>query len=390
MSRERSPLRVGLMVLAALVALAVGVFFIGDQSRLFARKNDYYMTSRNVAGLNEGNPVRLNGVTVGVVEEIDLPQEPEEEQIRIEVSVESRYEKRIRRDSRARIRTLGLLGDKYVEITSGSMNEPEIPPGGRIPTEAATNVDRLIASGEDVMDNLVAISHSFRNILGRIDRGEGFVGELTTEQEGQKLTESLREALDSINQLASTVEEAEGPLPRLIKDRELADRMTSAVTRLDSILAKADTGPGLLPAMLDDPDLEEETRSTLADLRETAASLQSLTSDLEDGDGLAQKLLTDEEYGDRVSRELETLVENLSEVARKLNQGEGTAARMINDPQVYQAVEDIIVGVNESKILRWLIRNRQKKGIEKRYEESVEDTSDDAPPPGDASSPPSS
>lgn len=384
MSQERSPLRVGVTILAALVALALGVFFIGEQSRLFSRKHEYTMTSHNVAGLNEGNPVRLNGVTVGIVEDIDLPREPEEEQIQIRVSVESRYENRIRQDSRARIRTLGLLGDKYVEITSGSMDEPKISPGGKIPTQAATNVDKLIASGEDVMDNLVAISHSFRSILERVDRGEGFVGELTTEQKGQKLTASLQEALDSINQLADSVEKGEGPLPRLVRDRELADRMTSAVNRLDSVLAKAETGPGLLPAMLDDPGLEEETRATLADLRETAASVRSVTAELEEGDGLAQKLLTDEEYGDHIARELETLVESLSEVARKLNEGEGTAARLVNDPQVYQAIQDIIVGIDESKILRWLIRNRQKKGIEKRYEESTEGTPDEEPPTGES------
>ncbi|HSS78080.1 MAG TPA: hypothetical protein VLV54_15225, partial [Thermoanaerobaculia bacterium] len=48
--------------------------------------------------------------------------------------------------------------------------------------------------------------------------------------------------------------------------------------------------------------------------------------------------------------------------------GNGSAAMLINDPQIYDAVNDIIIGVNESRILRWLIQNRQKKGIEKRYD----------------------
>ena len=54
-------------------------------------------------------------------------------------------------------------------------------------------------------------------------------------------------------------------------------------------------------------------------------------------------------------------------------------AKLIDDPALYQAMNDIVIGVNESKFLRWLIRNRQEKGIEKRYDDAVE--AGEAPPP---------
>ena len=384
MTTKGSPFRVGLLVLVALGALAAGVFLIGDQNRLFSSKNDYYLTSMNVGGLNEGNPVRLNGVAVGLVEKIELPQDADEKELRIEISIEKRYATRIREDSLARIRTLGLLGDKYIEVTSGSSDAEIIPPGGRIPTQPATNVDKLITSGEDVVDNLVAISHSFRNILSRVDRGEGLVGELTSEDE--QLSTSLRNALVSIEELANTLEDGDGPLGRLIHDEAMGDRLAASIERFAAVLDKVESGPGLLPAMLDDEALKEETRATLADLREAAASARSFSEQLEEGDGLATKLLTDEEFSQRVSDELESLLRNLNEVSEKLNRGDGTAARLIEDPQIYDAIQDIIVGVDESKILRWLIRNRQKKGIEVRYEETVEDGSGTEPPPDPAAS----
>ena len=380
MAPKRSALRVGLLVLGALLALAAGVFLIGDQNRLFASKNTYFLTSMNVEGLNEGNPVRLNGVTVGLVERIDLPQAADEEELRIEISIEKRYSHRIREDSLARIRTLGLLGDKYIDVTSGSPDRAIIPPEGRIPTQAATNVDKLIASGEDVVDNMVAISHSFRNILARVDRGEGFVGELTT-GEGEELSSSLRNALDSVERLAEALESSEGPLGRLIHDQALGDRLAGSIDRLHSVLGKMESGPGLLPAMLDDEALKQEARATLADLRDTAASVRSFSVQLEEGDGLATKLLTDEAYAEKVSNDLESLLENLHEVSEKLNRGDGTAAQMINDPRVYEAIQDIIVGVDESKLLRWLLRNRQKKGIEKRYDDALGDETDEPDEP---------
>ena len=51
-----------------------------------------------------------------------------------------------------------------------------------------------------------------------------------------------------------------------------------------------------------------------------------------------------------------------------MNRGEGTAGKLINDPSVYESVNDILIGINESKLLRWLIRNRQQSGIQKRYD----------------------
>jgi hypothetical protein len=69
-----------------------------------------------------------------------------------------------------------------------------------------------------------------------------------------------------------------------------------------------------------------------------------------------------------------------------VSRGDGTAAKLINDPQIYDAVNDVIIGINESRILRWLIRNRQKKGIEKRYEDTKKTLEEQGvtPPPLDS------
>jgi hypothetical protein len=54
---------------------------------------------------------------------------------------------------------------------------------------------------------------------------------------------------------------------------------------------------------------------------------------------------------------------------------------LINDPAVYESINDILIGINESQMLRWLIRNRQQKGIEKRYDAGVEQPAPPPPPP---------
>ncbi|HKV06818.1 MAG TPA: MlaD family protein [Thermoanaerobaculia bacterium] len=383
MSPRTREIRVGLVILAAMLVLAAGIFLIGERNNLFARKDSYFIEFNNVGGLKAGNPVQLNGVDVGTVERVELPQDPERSQIRIWISVERKYSDRIRGPqnpravvdgqpaSRARIKTLGLLGDKFIEINSGSTVYPIIPPENQIPAAQPTNVDALLASGEDVMDNVVEISSSLSKILGRMERGEGLLGELTSNSpSGERLKASLLGTSESLERIANKIETGDGPLPRLLNDRAMANKLASSLDRFDSLLLQAQSGPGLLPGLLNDPSMRTEVNTTLASLKDVAQDLQAFTADLETSDALLPKLVKDEEYGRQVTGQIRELVERLNAISVKLSEGNGTAAKLINDPQIYDAVNDVIIGVNESRLLRWLIRNRQKAGIEKRYEDT--------------------
>lgn len=365
----RSEVKVGLLLVVALVVLASGIWLLGEESNLFRSKNTYSIRFDTVSGLNSGNPVQLNGVDVGEVRRVILPQDPGESEIVVWVSVDQRYAQRIRQDSQARIKTLGLLGDKYVEITSGSPEAPVIPDGGQIPTAPATSVDELLASGEDVMDNVTAITFALREILERTERGEGILGALTSEA-GRDVTESLQATLKSVQQLMEKLNQGEGPLGRLLNDREMGDRLESTFARLDRVLTQAEEGDGLLPSLLNDAETKERFDRTLGRLEETVAHLETLSEDLGRGDGLLHKLLQDEEYAEKVSADLEQLLERLNTLAARMTEGDGTVAKLLRDDQLYQALDDILVGINESWMLRWLIRNRQKAGIEERYEDA--------------------
>ena len=121
MSRESAVARrVGLLVLVAIAVGVAALFVLGDRQQLFVSKNRYKIRFQNVNGLAEGSTVQLSGVKVGSVDRIVLPGDMGESLLEVRIAVDARYEQRIRQDSVARIKTLGLLGDKYLELTSGS------------------------------------------------------------------------------------------------------------------------------------------------------------------------------------------------------------------------------------------------------------------------------
>jgi phospholipid/cholesterol/gamma-HCH transport system substrate-binding protein len=360
------------------VVLMTFVFFIGSEQKIFARKNEYQVRFDTVAGLSEGNPVRISGVTVGVVKDIQLPRDPKARDVMISLMVDRKYAERIRGDSRARLKKLGLLaGDNYIDITPGSPRFPELDPGSIIPAQRQTNVDQLLASGEDVVDNLVQISYSLKNILARVDRGEGLLGELTTAPETkQRLTDTVMATLNKTNSILSHVESGKGLIGKLVYDDAYATQLTESLATTSRSLQSITTSVqhsfeannGMLPALLSDPEGKKKIMDLVSNLQTTSANLATFSATLQQGQGVIPRLMNDKVYGDQALSEFTTLLHQLNDTVAKINNGQGTAGKIIADPSVYESINDILIGINESKLLRWLVRNRQQTGIDKRYD----------------------
>ena len=140
-------LRVGALTIAALVLLAVAILTIGQRQQIFTRHTRYRTSFSNVT--------RLSGVNVGFVESIELPIKPGEGDIVVRFSVDQIYTERIREDSIASIKTIGLLGDKYLAVTAGTPDAPRVLEGGMVTGRDPAEVEELVAGGEDLMENLV-------------------------------------------------------------------------------------------------------------------------------------------------------------------------------------------------------------------------------------------
>jgi phospholipid/cholesterol/gamma-HCH transport system substrate-binding protein len=372
--------RVGLLVAGSLIILMVFLFFIGSEQKIFARKNEYEVRLENVTGLTEGNPVRMSGVTIGTIRDIKLPFDPKQKQVEILVMIDRKYAERVRGDSRIRLKKLGLLtGDSYIDVTPGTPRFPPLEPGSIIPSQRQTDVEAIISSGEDLMDNFVQISYSLKNVLQRIDRGEGLLGELTVAPDTkQRVTDTLLTTLNKTNAALTHMESGKGVLGKLIYDDVYADQLTASLGSASQSLAAItlnvqrsfESNDGLMPALMNDPQAKTRVYEVVENLRVTSDNLAKFTSSMQTGQGLVPRLLNDKEYGDQALVEFATLVKQLNAVVGKINNGEGTAGKVVNDPAIYESINDILIGINESKLLRWLIRNRQQSGINKRAEET--------------------
>src|SRR5262245_13054266 len=124
--------RVGTLVLAALVIAGVAIFLLGRQEHLWERKVGYELRFARTNGLQTGAPVSLAGVPIGSVERLRFASDTTKNEIIVGIAVDADVASRIRTDTKATIRTLGLLGDKAIELVPGSdAGADAIPAGGR-------------------------------------------------------------------------------------------------------------------------------------------------------------------------------------------------------------------------------------------------------------------
>ena len=124
-----SKLKVGLVITIAFLVLCLAVFFAGNIQSLLSKKTELRIQFRDVVGLRKGAPVWILGLEEGSVKDITL--DPVRGVI-VTIAVNKNALQFVRQDSLATILTMGLLGDKYIGLSTGSPQAQPIRPGEMI------------------------------------------------------------------------------------------------------------------------------------------------------------------------------------------------------------------------------------------------------------------
>src|SRR5207249_9225903 len=180
--------RLGVFIVIALLIFAAGVFWIGNKQFLFHSTYRLNAEFQNVAGLSGGAEVRVGGIHEGTVRQIQLPQKPNEK-VRLVMDMQRATREVIKRDSIATIRSEGLVGDKFVEISFGSNNAPKVNNGDTIQSEPPLQfselmqkTSQLLDSAEGAISNVDETTSNLKSITSKIDRGSYTIGALINDK----------------------------------------------------------------------------------------------------------------------------------------------------------------------------------------------------------------
>ena len=223
MRKGNLELKVGLFVFAALGVLTVLVFKAGD----FYLKPGYAirLIFNSVSGIDKDSPVRFAGVTVGQVKEVRVVRSPEG-QTQVELVTHIDQGIFIEEDADARISSLGLLGEKYVEILPGKGGAKALSDGGALTGKPAFGTDQIIESGSrliskmeltiDNVNEMVADPKFKASVKNTFGNAENLTKDLSS------MSEDLKDAIKSAKTVLGRLRDGEGSIGRLLKDDTMA------------------------------------------------------------------------------------------------------------------------------------------------------------------------
>ena len=319
-----SQLKVGIVATSALVIMAFLIFLLTSSKGMF---QDYVILRTymdDASGITQGSPIRLNGITVGYLDNVRLTNSRNPKRtVEFDMKVQAQFVKDIPVDSVAGISAANLLGDKFINITKGRSTQ-HISPTGELASAQVQDIPELMAQSANLLQSLQTILGRVDTLLVGVEAGHGNIGKLIKDEE---LYTRLNAIASEGQQLLSDVRHGNGTISKLIYDDTLYQEVRAPLKRIDTMLADLQAGQGTAGKLLKDPALYDEARQSLVELR-------GMVADLNAGRGTAGKLLKDEQLYHR----MDELVIKFNGTVDKLNAGQGTIGQLLVNPQLYDTL----------------------------------------------------
>ncbi len=287
----RTETKIGLLILAALAVLFYFLVKMGNLSSLFEPKG-YEISAyfQSIAGLEERSPVRLAGVKIGYVEKIKLDRG----KALVVMKIYQPY--KIRKGSKAAVTSMGIMGEKYIEIFPGE-GPDFLKPGERIEGIPPLSIDQLGAMFYSIAQDVKKMSRTFSDVIG-----------------GEKGKASLNTILQNL------------------------DRIT---TELDRMLR------------LNQGNITAASKELLSALREMKRAIMEFSSASRQVASLSSSLNSRTEKFDRAMEEATRAARRISELAGKI-QGEleeidrGSLGQTLRDREIYEKTKEILDNTSEA------------------------------------------
>ncbi len=234
--------RVGLFVLMGIIIFALGVILLEDIT--LEKGYKLKVVFDNAEGLPVKGQVKVAGVEVGKVTDISLVKGKAVVTVRMKPNV------KIHKDAKARIISVGMVGNKLLELTSGSPGEPLLRDGDVITGEASMDLSSMIDAASEGLDDLVGqlkilekggkLDVNLNNIMSNLE-------EITRKLDSSfgKDGENIKKAVRNINKVSKDLMDIskkfkdlkieDSVLSKLADDEELGEKVENIINSLEKV-----------------------------------------------------------------------------------------------------------------------------------------------------------
>lgn len=227
---------VGVFITLGVIAFVFLLFNIGGGVSVFSSQLRLIGRFPQVKGLHQGSEVSLSGLRIGVVKDIKIATDGTKELI-VELAISRKFASSLKKNSQATIKTQGVLGDKYIELTIGSEDSPPLKNGDMI--DSAEQADLFTKSG---------------NLVTGVSKYFDEEGEITV------LLKNLNKLSKNLVELSTQIKAQKGLLHEMFYGTS-GNNLNKSMAKLESILSKIDEGEGTLGALVNDPGVYEDIKA---------------------------------------------------------------------------------------------------------------------------------
>jgi phospholipid/cholesterol/gamma-HCH transport system substrate-binding protein len=291
-------LKVGVVVLIGLIIFVFIVSIVGTEQNIFTSNYKLHLFMPNVRGLVTGGMVTLGGLKVGYVTSMDFVTRDGVNGLDVTLTILSTYERSITTSTQAQVKTIGLLGDKYIDLSIGATTEKSLPENSFIPLRESFDLDEAGPQFKDLLANVNDLVKNLKHVTAAIDKGEGSLGRLLREP---VVADQLEHILRSVSAVVNAVEQQKGTLGTLVYDKSMA-----------------------------------------ADLSQAAANMRTITGQIKEGKGTAGKLVMD----DKLYTNLASFTARADSLAGKANADSSNVSKVMTDPEFYNRLSGLMKDLN--------------------------------------------
>jgi phospholipid/cholesterol/gamma-HCH transport system substrate-binding protein len=286
--------RIGIFVAMTALAAVFILEMTGGVER-FTRGNHYRALFDNVQDLKVGDRVKMAGVEIGRVEDIELAG------TKVQVRMKIKREATVKTDSVATIKFTGLMGQYFVSIEFGSSGAARLENNQVLITREQPDLNAIMGKLDSVATGVENLTKSFTG-----DKIDSLFGPLIDVLKDNR--DSIKTTMANMQSISTQIAHGEGTVGKLIYDQSLYNSALATVTNLQ--------------------DAGAEVKSALADARQILAQVNS-------GQGTIGKLVKDE----TLFTETTGSMTNLREILQKINQGQGSIGKLVNDQEFYKNIK---------------------------------------------------
>lgn len=288
-------IRLGLFILIGTIIFVTFFYLVGSSSKLFSRSVLLHTEFQSVSGLRPGDHVRFSGIIIGTVSNLEITSDTS---VFVDMSIDRKMLKFIRKDSRVEIKPEALIGDKMLVIYSGTFGTEHVKEGDFLYPATSVILEDVVHQLSGELRKADRIIVNLAQISEKVNRGDGNASRMINDSTIALALEATTENFVAISRnlalLSYQLNSKESDLGKLITEDQLTTRMDSILLILDRVAVNMET-------------VSQDLTHTSADLRTTANSINQ-------GKGTVNMLLNDSAFADTLALTMENLNRAVQEV----------------------------------------------------------------------------